>query len=572
MFAAFETYKPRSYQNGVNDGLEFLLSKVRKVLDINEEEALLALRDIDDGAQILSIRYWLFLTASSGIATLGVMLASPAILIGGMMLSPLLRPVTGISAGFAIGDVYLSIKSILNLIIGCLLTIITSALLSWISSVREINPELLSRISPNISYFLICIFCGLLSFIASIRTTKDNYKVGVGTILGITLLAPLCMLGFGLGVGMRSDILQGALLTFLTNISVVVVTGAICFYAVFKKCDIPSVIHLLSSRRSKDEQLYQFLSSFKLWQRLESQFSLENRVVFPSLLILLFSYPIFSSIFLLKQKAEVRSFLESKLAQLGDLSFVRGSETLVFTRANVSGTLVFYSRKPPIGLTKSLNEELTANFPDIRFGINLVRVQRESDTHQTRLSDLMENEFFDRSRHESNAKEIQNIVNNARDIVSKRFPEEAGYPIDINLQIRSEGIQSIVIEYVGQPLSSETEKMLASSLAKEFDPIAGNLDKIGLRRVGGIRGSIGCGSSMVSKGEIRREFVSVLEKISAHPTLGIEVYFGNPPDGAPSEDDPKNWETWIKPWEQAKVSLSASDSENCKFKWHYKQL
>ncbi|EPG74574.1 PF04087 domain protein [Leptospira fainei serovar Hurstbridge str. BUT 6] len=552
--------------------IEFLLSKIRKVLDINEEEALFALRDIDDGAQILSLRYWIFLTASSGIATLGVMLTSPAILIGGMMLSPILRPVTGISAGFAIGDVYLSIKSILNLIIGCLLTIVTAALLSWISSVNEINPELLSRISPNISYFLICIFCGLLSFIASIRTAKDNYKVGVGTILGVILLTPLCMLGFGLGVGIRSYILQGALLTFLTNISVIVVSGAICFYAVFKKCNIPNVIHLLSSRRSKDERLYQFLSSFKLWQRLESQFSFENRVVFPSLLILIFSYPIFSSIFLLKQKAEVRNFLESKLAPLGDLSFVRGTETLIFTRSDVSGTLVFYSRKPPIGLTKSLNEELTVNFPDVRFGINLVRVQRESDALQTRLSDLMENKFPLHSQQENNTKDIQNLVNTAREIVSKRFPEEAGYPVDIDLQIRSEGIQSIVIEYVGQKLSPETEKILASSLTKEFDPIVGNLDKVGLRRVGGIRGSIGCGSSSVSKGEIRREFVSLLEKISAHPTLGIEVYFGNPTDGAPSEDDPKNWETWIKPWEQSKVSLSAYDSENCKFKWQYKPL
>ncbi|TGK11875.1 DUF389 domain-containing protein [Leptospira fletcheri] len=373
------------------------VSLFRRLLKIGEEEAIFALREIDEGAQIQSVRYWVILTASSGIATIGILIGSPLILGCAMILSPLLKPVIGIGAGFAVGDVYLSIKSLLNLFLSSILTILVAILLSKMAPVRELSPEVLSRVSPGGFYLIISAFCGPLIVISGFGSAKEHYRVGIGTVLGVSLLPPLCIFGLAVERSLRWDIQQGLLLSFLANLSLIVVTSAACFYIIFEKYDIPNLIHLLSSHRQKNEHLYQFVSDFRIWQKFESRFSLENRIMFPSLLIFLFSVPIFSSFFLLKQKSNIREFIDSKLSVLGEIHYIRGSETLIFTGSTVSGTLVFYSNKSPDGgLTKSLNEELTSGFPGISFTIQLARIQRETDLHSSKLSDFTEADVLEK--------------------------------------------------------------------------------------------------------------------------------------------------------------------------------
>ena len=90
-----------------------LISKALR-LDPSTKPQLYA--QIYESAEIASAGYLLDLLFSAGIATLGLVLNSPAVVIGAMLISPLMGPILAAGLAFAVSDVYLGIKSFLSLI------------------------------------------------------------------------------------------------------------------------------------------------------------------------------------------------------------------------------------------------------------------------------------------------------------------------------------------------------------------------------------------------------------------------------------------------------------------------
>ena len=63
--------------------------------------------------------YWLQTIFAAGIATLGLVLNSPAVIIGAMLISPLMGPILAGGLALATGDVILGLRSALNLALSC---------------------------------------------------------------------------------------------------------------------------------------------------------------------------------------------------------------------------------------------------------------------------------------------------------------------------------------------------------------------------------------------------------------------------------------------------------------------
>ena len=55
--------------------------------------------------------YWIQLFLSAGIAILGLVLGSTAVVIGAMLVSPLMGPIVELGMGFAVGSAFLVIRS-----------------------------------------------------------------------------------------------------------------------------------------------------------------------------------------------------------------------------------------------------------------------------------------------------------------------------------------------------------------------------------------------------------------------------------------------------------------------------
>lgn len=130
------------------------------------------------------------------IASIGLNVNSTAVVIGAMLISPLMGPIVG--AGFALGvfDFTLLRKSLRNLLNATLVSLTVSTLYFYLSPFKDVQPELLSRTSPNIYDILIAFFGGIVGVIAVTRTEKGNPIPGVA--IATALMPPLCTAGYGL--------------------------------------------------------------------------------------------------------------------------------------------------------------------------------------------------------------------------------------------------------------------------------------------------------------------------------------------------------------------------------------
>ena len=95
---------------------------------------------------------------SGGIAVLGLLLSSPAVVIGAMLLSPLMDPSMGLGFALAIGDYKWLRRSAKSLAWGSLMAIGLCAAIVFFSPIQDITSEIASRTRPNLFDLLVAIF------------------------------------------------------------------------------------------------------------------------------------------------------------------------------------------------------------------------------------------------------------------------------------------------------------------------------------------------------------------------------------------------------------------------------
>lgn len=130
------------------------------------------------------------------IASLGLNTNSVAVIIGAMLISPLMGPIVGIGLGVGVCDFELIKRSLRNLGVASLVSILTSAIYFLISPVSEGHSELLARTSPTIYDVLIGFFGGAAGILAVGSKSKGNVLPGVA--IATALMPPLCTVGYGL--------------------------------------------------------------------------------------------------------------------------------------------------------------------------------------------------------------------------------------------------------------------------------------------------------------------------------------------------------------------------------------
>lgn len=173
----------------------------------------------DDGK--LSEHY-LFMTAmSAGIAILGLLLSSPAVVIGAMLLSPLMGPIMGLGFALAIGDWDWVQKSLRTLGLGSVLAVLLCAVLVFLSPIQGITSEIASRTRPNLFDLFVALFSALAGAYAMIRG-KEGAIVGVA--IATALMPPLAVVGYGLATW-NWTVFSGALLLFVTNFITIALTA-----------------------------------------------------------------------------------------------------------------------------------------------------------------------------------------------------------------------------------------------------------------------------------------------------------------------------------------------------------
>ena len=205
-------------------------------LNVNAERKNEIYIQLSNSTTLTDLVYWLQLLFSAGIATLGLVLNSSAVIIGAMLISPLMGPILSTGLALATGDLILGIRSLLNLILSTTAAISFAVLLVWLLPFKESTPEIQARIIPNTLDLVIALFSGAIGSIAVCREVKGVVTSIPGVAIAVALMPPVCVVGYGIGLALSLNVDEGIKvatgggLLYLTNLVAITFTAMVVFF------------------------------------------------------------------------------------------------------------------------------------------------------------------------------------------------------------------------------------------------------------------------------------------------------------------------------------------------------
>ncbi|NJM22585.1 MAG: DUF389 domain-containing protein [Richelia sp. SM1_7_0] len=210
------------------------LSNNLEIDTVRKEEVYLG---ICNSVILKDISYWIEVLFSAGIATVGLVLNSPAVIIGAMLISPLMGSILGNGLALAAGDVILAVRAIIKLALSCLVAILFAVLLVSLLPFKEMTPEILARTQPNILDLVVALFSGAVGSVAICKKPKGVVTSIPGVAIAVALMPPLCVVGYGFGIAISVNMINGLRvargggLLFFTNLVAITFTAMIVFLA-----------------------------------------------------------------------------------------------------------------------------------------------------------------------------------------------------------------------------------------------------------------------------------------------------------------------------------------------------
>lgn len=189
-------------------------------VDVEQRRSVLqsAQQSVKDRA--FAVSYWLQLFLAMGIATLGLVLDSTGVVIGAMLVAPLMGPIVQLAMGLAVASPRLALYSLARVVSSVLFVVLSAAIITGLLPFHETTKEILARTSPTALDLGVAAFCAVAAGYATVRSGADTAVTAAGTSIGISLVPPLCVVGFGLGVG-QFQLSRGAALLFVANFSAI---------------------------------------------------------------------------------------------------------------------------------------------------------------------------------------------------------------------------------------------------------------------------------------------------------------------------------------------------------------
>ena len=173
---------------------------LRRLLDFREDKAgdVATIESLKGDVEFRGTKLWILICAIL-VASIGLNVNSTAVIIGAMLISPLMGPIIGFGLGFGIADLDLVRKSLRNLALTTLFSILTATIYFLLTPLDQPGSELLGRTEPSIYDVLIAFFGGAAGLIAG--SSKSKGQVLPGVAIATALMPPLCTAGFGLATG-----------------------------------------------------------------------------------------------------------------------------------------------------------------------------------------------------------------------------------------------------------------------------------------------------------------------------------------------------------------------------------
>ncbi|MEL7021562.1 MAG: DUF389 domain-containing protein, partial [Bacteroidota bacterium] len=218
----------------------------RDLIDLDEDcDRQGTIEYIRNNKRMRGANAWM-LVCSIMIASIGLDLNSPAVIIGAMLISPLMSPILGVGLGVGINDRETLFTALRHFGISIAIALFTSTLYFMLTPFGEFTNEIAGRTQPTLLDGLVAIFGGFAGIISVSRTDKSNAIPGVA--IATALMPPLCVSGYGLANGEWIIMANAFYLFFLNSFFIATTSFIIIRYLRFP---MHSFINAKEQRRTQ---------------------------------------------------------------------------------------------------------------------------------------------------------------------------------------------------------------------------------------------------------------------------------------------------------------------------------
>lgn len=222
---------------------------LKALVDIDVDcDAQATIDNISRSVEFRGVNVWI-LAFAIVIASVGLNVNSTAVIIGAMLISPLMSPIMGIGLAIGISDNDLLRKSLRNLMIMVLISLLASTTYFLLTPLSDAQSELLARTKPTVFDVLIALFGGLAGIVATSRK-QEKVTVVSGVAIATALMPPLCTAGYGLGTGQWIYFFGAFYLFFINSFFIALATFLMVRYLKFPRKHFVDAQHERKVRRS----------------------------------------------------------------------------------------------------------------------------------------------------------------------------------------------------------------------------------------------------------------------------------------------------------------------------------
>lgn len=204
------------------------VKKTVRFLHIDKERQKKVSQDIKERAKP-DLGFVLLTVFSTIIVALGLIIDNSAVVIGGMIISPLLWPILALALAIIKGNVSQIKKNIFTIFKVTLIIFIVSFIISLISPFLGNSHEVLLRTKPTLFELFIALAAGFIGTFAVAHPKLSGALAGV--VAAVALVPPLSVMGILFAEGSYT-LATGAALLYFTNLIAITLAAVILFLLV----------------------------------------------------------------------------------------------------------------------------------------------------------------------------------------------------------------------------------------------------------------------------------------------------------------------------------------------------
>jgi uncharacterized hydrophobic protein (TIGR00341 family) len=177
---------------------------------------------------------------SAIIATVGLLLDSPAVVVGSMVIAPLIGPAMSASVGTVVDDSDLVNRGIKLQVLGLVLAVVSAALFALFIRFTSLIPpgldptsigQVEARLTPDFLALVVALGAGVAG---AVSLTAGVSSALVGVMIAVALIPPAATMGIGIAYGLPVVALSSGVLTLVNVLSINLAALVVFWYAGYR--------------------------------------------------------------------------------------------------------------------------------------------------------------------------------------------------------------------------------------------------------------------------------------------------------------------------------------------------